>query len=66
MSNVENLNVNNILAEAQAEFDKERREKAIKLLKAKLKEKENAKLVLANIQRELDDLVEQVKQGDVE
>jgi len=65
MSNVEKLNVNNILAQAQEEFEKEQNEKAVKLLKVKLKEKAAAKLAVENIDREIEDLVQQLKQGDI-
>lgn len=64
---VTNLNVTKtILAQAKEEFDKEQNEKVVKMLKIKLKEKSAAELALKNIDREIEDLVQQMEQGDIQ
>ena len=65
MSNVKKL-PKSVLDEAKEEFDKEQRHKAVSKIKIKLKEKASAELTLKNIERELEDLMEQIEQGDIE
>ncbi len=54
------------LEQAKAELAKENSEKAVKLLKGKLREKQAAELVVSNLEREIADLNKRIEQGDVE
>lgn len=49
---------------AKKEFADEQREEAVKQLKVKLKELGKAKLIVENIERELEDLSARIEQGD--
>ena len=50
---------------AKAEIAKEQSEKAVKLLKDKLRELEKAKTIVANINREILDLEQQIEDGNI-
>ena len=50
---------------AEAEVRIETEEKAVKLLKAKLKELHAAETIVANLKREIDDLELEIEQGNV-
>ena len=54
-----------VLAKAYAEIEKEDVEKAVKLLKSKLREKKEAETVLRNVEREIKDLELRIEQGNV-
>jgi predicted negative regulator of RcsB-dependent stress response len=53
----------NVLKEAKKRVDEARTEKAVALLEEKLQELEDAKIVIANIERELKDLELQIEHG---
>ena len=68
MSNVTELpktKAQEAIAAAVAELADEKLTKAVKILKAKLREQEEATVVLANIDREIVDLQEQIEQGNI-
>lgn len=56
------IDIKQVKEEAEKEFRDEQMKKAKEKIKAKLKEKDNAKRVLANIERELDDLYIEIGQ----
>lgn len=53
------------IAKAHREVAEENQEKAVKLLKSKLREKEAAETVVANIEREIADLEMKIEQGNI-
>lgn len=53
-----------IREQAEAEVALELQEKGVKKLKAKLKELAAAKAIVANLEREIDDLEEEINQGN--
>ena len=53
------------IAKAHAEIAKENQDKAVKLLKNKLRELEAAEAVVSNVQREIDDLELKIEQGNI-
>jgi hypothetical protein len=55
---------NSILDQAKAEIAKEEVKRAVSLYKAKLKERNAAKTVLDNIDREIADLELKIEQGN--
>jgi len=57
------LDIKEVIDSAQAEVKKEELEKAKIAIKAKLRSLENAKKVVANIQRELEDLYASIGDG---
>lgn len=64
MSNVTEMK-KSLVQQAKDEFEKEQNEKAIRILKSKLKEKSQAQTILKNLEREIDDLVAQIESGDI-
>ena len=63
---VENLKTEKTALQlAEEEIAKEKKDKAVLMLKEKLRERDKAKLMLENIEREIQDLNEQIKQGDI-
>lgn len=64
--NIESLNPPKTpLQIAREELAKETAQKAVKLLKAKLQERQKAEAVLANIDREIEDLEQKIDDGNV-
>lgn len=57
------LDFKKIREEAEAEFEKERGEKAKQRLKIKLKELDTARQVVKNLERELEDLEDELQQN---
>jgi hypothetical protein len=53
------------IAKAKAEIAAENQEKAVKLLKEKLREQEAAQVALDNINREIEDLELRIEQGNI-
>lgn len=53
------------IAKAHREISEENQAKAVKLLKTKLRELEAAKVVVENVQREIDDLELKIEQGNI-
>ena len=53
------------IAKAHKEVAEELQEKAVKLLKAKLREKAEAQTVLENIDREIEELELRIEQGNI-
>jgi DNA anti-recombination protein RmuC len=58
------IDIKKIQDQAATELRKEREEKAIKQVKGKLAQIENAKQIVSNLERELKDLYEQIGQGN--
>jgi hypothetical protein len=52
------------IAKARREIQEEEMEKAVKKLKTKYRELSTAETVVANIQREIEDLEEAIEQGN--
>jgi len=50
---------------AQQELDQEANKKGVKLLKEKLRQLKQARTIVANLEREVDDLEEAIDQGNV-
>lgn len=50
---------------AEAEIAKEKAEKAVELLKEKFRQLDKAKTIVANIEREIEDLEQQIEDGDI-
>ena len=57
------LDFKKIKEDAQKEFDEERETVAKRKIKAKLKELDTAKQVVKNLERELEDLEDELQQG---
>ena len=53
------------IAKAHREIAEENKTKAVKALKSKLRELEAAKVIVANVQREIDDLELKIEQGNL-
>jgi len=58
------FDINKVKADALAEVRKEREEDAKKRIKAKLKELDQAKTIVANLDRELTDLYASISDGN--
>jgi hypothetical protein len=58
-------NFKDVVARAKREVQEENVKKAIDVLKAKLREKDRAETVLANINREISDLELKIEQGNL-
>lgn len=59
------INSNAVITRARNEILKEQQDKAVELLKKKLRERASAEAVLANIDREIADLELKIEQGNV-
>lgn len=53
------------ITRARNEIAEENQKKAVELLKGKLREVEAARTVVANIEREIEDLEQRIEQGNI-
>ena len=58
------IDIKKVQEEAQAEIRKEREEKAKGQIKAKMKQVEQAEIIVMNLKRELDDLIATIGEGN--
>ncbi len=61
----ENSKARAAITKARNEIAQEAQDKAVKLLKSKLREQEAAEVALANIKREIEDLELRIEQGNI-
>ena len=59
------LNAKSAIVQARNEVAKENQDKAVALLKKKLRELEAAQTVVANVEREIADLELRIEQGNI-
>lgn len=58
------MNIKKLIAQATSELSKENETKALSRIKAKLTQLENAKQIVINVERELQDLYLQINDGN--
>ena len=59
------VNAKAAITKAHREIAEENQEKAVKLLKSKLRELESAKVVVANVEREIEELELKISHGNI-
>lgn len=63
--NVKSIKQESVTERAKREVDEEYTDKAVKTLKDKLRERKDAQAVVDNIDREIEDLEDQIEQGNL-
>ncbi len=62
---VEQVKQLSAVEQAKKEIAEEKQKKAVKLLKDKYKELDTANTVVKNLNREIEDLIEEIEQGNI-